>query len=354
MESTLCLLSVVQARNTLLDNSANTPAISPPRNHPSLPDDGEKICLRLQTWANVLNEPLKTLDEQRGRVQKILEFFVKVGTLNNLHDTPSVQSLKNALSVLSSGGNELFNSSNDQWKKKISQLSSPAKTDFERIANLRELIIHGVPLFNIWDCISFLYTVCAEEIKTSVNAQLHLVQFRIIIKALRQVKEYFPHFAGPTTVAATWTTLTEPQPLTVAFATTCVGRNKSKANMADDRKKFMETITSQLKNIPPPAGSRYFNKAGNCPEFITWGITCREEGKYTSLCFNMEDDPKAKVYQCCGRCEDMLRLLGANNIDIKDLWEESVMSCGESRHNVTYPYRALKSLEVILAEFKRR
>jgi hypothetical protein len=124
--------------------------------------------------------------------------------------------------------------------------------------------------------------------------------------------------------------------------------------MADARKKFMETITSQLKNIPLPAASRYFDKAGDCPEFMTWGIICREEGKYTSLCFNMENDPKAKIYQCCGRCEDMLRLLGANNIDIKGLWEESVMSCGESRNNVRYPYRALKSLEVILAEFKRR
>lgn len=118
----------------------------PPRNHPSLPDDGKKICLRLQTWVNVLKESLKTLAEQRGRVQKILESFVKVGTLNNLHDTPSVQNLKSALAVLSNGGGELFKPcSEDRWKDKISQLSRPAKTDFERITNARKLIIHSVP-----------------------------------------------------------------------------------------------------------------------------------------------------------------------------------------------------------------
>ena len=65
----------------------------------------------------------------------------------------------------------------------------------------------------------------------------------------------------------------------------------------------------------------------------------------------MEDDPMLKFYQCRGRCEDKLRILGANDFEIKDLWEESAMSCGNSRTELTYPYRQLKSLEVILAEF---
>src|ERR1700731_531835 len=119
---------------------------------------------------------------------------------------------KDALAVLSRGGDKLFSSSDSNlWQRKIAQLSRPANTDFKRIANVRKVIIHGVPLFNIWDCILFLYTVCAEEIKTSVGAQLHLIQFRVIIKALRDVNQYFPNFSGPTTVAATWTALTEPQ-----------------------------------------------------------------------------------------------------------------------------------------------
>ena len=155
-------------------------------------------------------------------------------------------------------------------------------------------------------------------------------------------------------MAATWTALTEPQPLTIAFATTCVGSgNNIKAAMADARKKSIETITSQLKNIPPTANSWYApNKTGNCPEFMTRGITCREEGKYVPL-FNVEYDPKANVYQCCEHCEDMLQLWGANDIKIEDLWKESVMSCGKPDKTVTYPFQALKSLEVILAEFKR-
>ena len=83
----------------------------------------------------------------------------------------------------------------------------------------------------------------------------------------------------------------------------------------------METITSQLKNMmAPKAGSgKKFNKMGNCPEFLGWGVVCHEEGKDIFICFTMDDDSKAKIYRCCDSCEDMLRLLGANKIEIEDL-----------------------------------
>jgi len=74
-------------------------------------------------------------------------------------------------------------------------------------------------------------------------------------------------------VVTTWTALGEPQLLTVGFATTRLRLESIKANMAAARKKFTETITSQLDNIPPPADSRFApNKAGNCPEFMIWEL----------------------------------------------------------------------------------
>lgn len=80
--------------------------------------------------------------------------------------------------------------------------------------------------------------------------------------------------------AATRTALTEPRHLTVAFATTCFGRGNSiESNMADARKRFMETITSQRKNFPSSAESCAPNKdkADNCPELMTKEITSRKE-----------------------------------------------------------------------------
>lgn len=222
---------------------------------------------------------------------------------------------------------------------------------------MQELIVQEIPLFNIWDCISFIYTVCAEGIETPLDAQLHLVQFHIIIGSLRAVDDYFPRFAGPTTVAATWTASTQPHPYTIAFATTCVGDSKNaKARMALARQKFMATITSQLKKVPKGTPRDAPNKPGNCPEYQVWGVVCRKEGKYTSLCFNMDTDPGGKIYQCCGRCDDMRELLGANKIEIEDFWMNSVTGDSSVKANfeTTYPFRILKPVEDIIAEFLKR
>ena len=170
--------------------------------------------MRLPIWAKVLAESTNTLAQKRERVDKVLKFFVKVGTLNKLGDTFAVTTLKNVITVLAKGGDGLF-SETKIW----TQLQNATKTDY--ISTVRNLSIHGIPLFNIWDCIAFIYTVCVEDICTSIQAQLYLYQFRLIVTIPRR-SEYFPSWAQPTTVAATWTASSQ-SPLTVAFATTCVG-----------------------------------------------------------------------------------------------------------------------------------
>ena len=116
----------------------------------------------------------------------------------------------------------------------------------------------------------------------------------------------------------------------------------------------MKAITNTLKNPAPERKSRAKdppNVIGNCPEFLTWGIVCRKEGKYTSLCLNMAD--AGMTYQYCGWCEDMYRLLGANKIEIEDLWLKLVLRKPGTRAKTEklYPCCDMKSLDVILAEF---
>jgi hypothetical protein len=361
MESTLPLVQVAQARTSLANSANATSPKSPkflPRNHTSLPDDGEKIRLHLRTWARVLDEAVNTSDQQLQKVSKILKFFIKAGTLNGLATTPSVKSLEDAVAALPHGGELTKLSKKTDWKKRISQLARPAKTDFERISNFSNLVVHGIPLFNIWDCISVIYTICVEDIKTQLDAELHLTQFRVIVQALRSAKKYFAPGAGPTTVAATWTAPTHPQPFTIAFATTCVGIKKdpTKGEMAAARREFMTTITSQLQIIPILVPNEPINFAGNCPEFLTWGMICQQQGKYQSLCFNnmANNEEEAKIYECCHGCQDMLYILDLNNIEIEDMWTKSLMAkTGKPKKDKykAYTYCDMKPLTTIIKEY---
>jgi hypothetical protein len=134
----------------------------------------------------------------------------------------------------------------------------------------------------------------------------------MIIKALRACKEWFPMFAGPTTVAASWKEETQTQFLAIAFATTAVGETGEKDSICAARRDFMAALTGKLENESTKKNTRIApNRPGNCPEYLTWPVACRQVGlKYKSLCFNMNLE---SAYQCCGHCERTLEKLGANN-----------------------------------------
>ena len=334
-EETLSLVQVAEIYKIL--GPASSVKNLPP-NDPSLPDDGNNIRLNLQIWAKILDEPIETRNQKQQRIGKILYYFIRLGILNNLESSPCVNILMSALRSLESGANISESAVELDLKAKIAQLTTPAKTNYERITNLRKLVIHGLPLLNIWDAISFLYTVCAENINTPSEAQHHHLQFRIIILSLRAAHEYFSFQAMPTTVAATWTrSPPHPQPLNIAFATTAAG---AKRTIAAARREFMKELTKQLKKIPPSAITRNSpNLPGNCPEYITWGIVCREKGKYSTLCLNMSSDPEGKIYKCCSYCEELRRRLKVNSIEIEDIWKDSVLGCSEPvEDEVEYPY----------------
>jgi hypothetical protein len=57
------------------------------------------------------------------------------------------------------------------------------------------------------------------------------------------------------------------------------------------------------------------------------------------------------VYQCCGHCERTLEKLGANNIQIDDLWKTALLSTGKISLKQPYPFREMKSQEDILKEY---
>ena len=354
MESTAPLHQVLLVRKIVSTTSHTPPRNRSLRNHHSLPDDQDKIGLHLQAWANVVAEPHDTVEAQRHRIDKILNFFINVGTRNELETTPAVKFLQDALSAVRRGDDFSRASKVIPWHVRISQLSVPRKTDYERLLSLKNLCLHGIPLFNIWDSMSFIYTVCVQDIKTQLGAELYLYQFRMIVQALRDCM-YFHNYAGPTTVAASWTEEAQNKPLMIAFATTCVGPRKNdntKELMNTARQEFMKTITDGLKNVSTMVNPQTrTNRPGKCPEYLTWPIVCRQAGRYKTLCFttNIEEP---QIYRCCEHCERTLKHLGANDIRIDDIWQTSLIGVGPgSKPERGYEGRRLNDSDVILKEY---
>ena len=122
--------------------------------------------------------------------------------------------------------------------------------------------------------------------------------------------------------------------------------------MAEARCEFMKILTNTLKNESKKVNNRALppNVAGNCPEFLVWPVVCNQVGSYKSLCFNMSQEI---AYRCCTHCEMTLEKLGANNIQIDDLWHTALLSTGDIFNTGVYPWRKLKERDQILTEYEK-
>ena len=108
-----------QVRNIIRSTSPKPPKSSPFRNHPSLPDDHNKIGLNLSKWANVLDEPFNTEKRARDRIEKSI--FINVAFAKGLAVTPAVQSLRESLSILRRGGDFNREAAKNNWRERIAQ-----------------------------------------------------------------------------------------------------------------------------------------------------------------------------------------------------------------------------------------
>ena len=141
-------------------------------------------------------ERIMSLGAQRERWKKILKFFLKVGTLNNLKATPALTFLENSLAIIENSRVDDGERLKVDENTKIDHRYEPVKVS--GIVRSKNLIFNNIPLHNMWDAISFVYTVCVEKVSTRVQAEAHSFQFRMIVQALRAggLKEstYLPQF----------------------------------------------------------------------------------------------------------------------------------------------------------------
>ena len=135
----------------------------PSRKTPA-PVDLNKITLNLKKWDNVIGKPLDK-DEAYKRIEDILTFFIDLAILNDLGLTPAVQTLRESLSTLRRGGDLSREATKKYWRERIAQKLA-ANSYYDPVSTMRNLCLQGFPIFNIWDSISFIYTLCVEDIKS--------------------------------------------------------------------------------------------------------------------------------------------------------------------------------------------
>jgi len=340
-------------------------------------DDGQsdsaRICLDLETWKYQLAEQV----EEQKKIERILQYFVAVAQKNGLKDTPAVSCLERAISTLAKSDDSAGTPARS-WMDRISQrtilevkedlsaleqgdrcmqrlIDTSNEHDSQILASQPLLssraLYKTVPLFNLWDALSYIYTMCVEEIKSQLMAELHLFQFRMIIEILRNC-EYFAAFASPTTVASAWADMGNN--FLIAYATTCVGPKQegdtTKEEMANVRCEFMTRLAAHREQLSCVMVVCQ-NRRGNCPEFLVWPMICREPGSYSSLCFSTNRvSGRSKSLKFCGYCEQLANFLRKRKIEIEDLWDKALLCDEKSRTFARgrYPYRLLRSATQIL------
>jgi hypothetical protein len=312
-------------------------------------DEQTVIKLDLTFWHAVLHEPVPANNLQK--VDTILQFFVDVGTANGLDNTVAVQKLKTAILLVRNPPKKppswLQRMSHSETAFRLPLIDSGGtllrSTDdvSSALTKLFQLATYNIPLFNIWDSISLIYTLCVEQTASTIATQLHVYQFRTIVRALANHPYFNSANNSPTTVVATWAQPGHP----VAFATSCSGGRTEKVAMALSRLEFAKAFAEQLDVVQQKVGLLARYQVANCGEYFAFILVCRRIGEYSSLCLTIHNE---YIYKICGYCEELRAALEKMGIGITDVWLESTLGIGPGiTPENKFAYRHLLTFEEI-------
>jgi hypothetical protein len=318
-----------------------------------------RIPLDLPRWTALRPaQPINNASNDVNQVKDVLQYFLDLVTENSLQDTVAAQKLTDAINnVLAIKPKTNITKIPGSRRTSYAAAHQPLiQTNNQILASITKQgieiareAVYEVPIFNIWDSLSLIYTLCVEEIQTDRGAQLHLLQFRTIIRILSS-HWYMKSFA-PSTVAAAWSISTfENRGKCIAFATSCGGKGTEKQKNAEARFKFAKKLVNSLTKlvaIEEIEGLLESYERGNCVEYETIIIVCRLPGYYLSLCLNLE---KNRIYKMCGHCDSLVYALAEMAINVEDLWLITELGTGpgvEIDKEVGFSYRELLSYEYI-------
>jgi hypothetical protein len=312
-------------------------------------DQRTEIKLDLTFWHAILHDPVPPDNLQK--VDKILQIFVDIGAANGLNGTVAVQKLQDAIFLIRNPPKKppsrLQRMSHSETILRLPLVDSAhallrsTEDASSALTKLLQLATYNVPLFNIWDSISLIYTLCVERTTSPIAAQLHIYQFRTAVSALASHPYFNSGNSSPTTVVATWAQTGNP----IAFATSCSGKRTEKVAMARARLQFAKLFAEQLNVIQQKVGLLAKYSVANCGEYLAFIIVCRRIGEYSSLCLTIHHE---YIYKICGYCEELRDTLANMGIRITDIWLDSSLGIGPGvTPEDKFPYRNLLTFEEI-------
>jgi len=141
--------------------------------------------------------------------------------------------------------------------------------------------------------------------------------------------------------------------LLVAYSVSCIGgkkgvlreeQNLARQNYNHRLYSLVRKSDEELRNFDKGA-----NKAGNCPEYSTWGTICSGPGAYNSLCLSIA---KERTMQCCGLCQETATAATKVGISISDRWDTCSLASSENeedRNRGGYWFKKMDPISKILA-----
>ena len=305
---------------------------------PTLFQDPQGIPLRIKDWARRAREQPQSPEDGRMRAIKIFQLFIEIGTVFGLKETPCIKILENAVDICN---NQVTSKS-----LKVDKIADQTRSKTPSLTmTLKNFVLERIPVYNIFEAMCWVYTCCVatDKIRKDCDAERYLYQLRLIFKALKATKWVQQ---TPTTVAATWNAPSNNDPLIVAFACSCVGKQNLKSEIAAARREYVRGLHSHVQNFTYTSNAP--NIAGNCPEFVVWGTVCKARNSYRSLCLHMN---KEMSYKYCGHCEFLAKAASeGNSIRIEDWYDKSCLVVPELYKKNKYDGCMLKDIQIIVEE----
>jgi len=305
----------------------------------------DRIPLTISDWSTRASTDIPAHQCKETAID-YLKYFVNMGLTQGLkNDSHPIAILQHSLSEL--GVPEPKEENSGIRRVAHNRLNAPAFTE-----QLRNFVYNDIPVFNIWDSISLIYSLAAEDVCCDREVDLFLYQLRLIFNAMRKTKIWATNYF-PSTVAASWTAMGSGKHLLVAYSVSCIGgkkgvlreeQNLARQNYNHRLYSLVRKSDEELRNLDKGA-----NKAGNCPEYSTWGTICSGPGAYSSLCLSIA---KEQTMQCCGPCQETATAATKVGISISDRWDTCSLVSSENKQDTNvggYEYKVLDSISKILA-----
>jgi len=255
----------------------------------------------------------------------VFAYLISIAEANSLGQTPAVEGLKAARDAIQTSGNIANVAVADRLQMCQAYVNTSGNGPLAEIwasATLR------IPLFCIWDCVSYIYTMCIESLSTRVQVEFHLIQFRNIVKVL-SFNANRDRGYSPATVTAIWTDYQDnTQPILAAFSTTATGDKVQKRRIVQARVDFITDLVSKVYNHQKeitlqPGFYRPPNPAGNCGEYLAIGMLCWNSGRFGGLCISVSGKYALKF---CDWCASLSAALGQYGVHIQDYWLASSLT----------------------------